>query len=209
MMLSTGNSSFSPVSVERSAVEASGTALLPDGRYPELPNASRPLRCQPALVLALPGYQLIIPGLKRVFLLCTNVLSMSARLHNRQEKLTICFNHYQTTIKVPQGSGEQGKMDETGCKIICGAPTTLAFKGQMIMIKLPFDMSSFIYILRTHPFTLTRSAIPYLSVQLLQLSPSMFCFFLPSFSCKSTVSLLCRLQRAKAPKLRTLLCFLF
>ena len=26
-------------------------------------------------------------------------------------------------------SGEQGKMEETGCKIICGAPMTLAFKG--------------------------------------------------------------------------------
>ena len=29
----------------------------------------------------------------------------------------------------PRGhSGEQGKMKETGCKIICGAPTTLALK---------------------------------------------------------------------------------
>ena len=31
--------------------------------------------------------------------------------------------------QVPEGSGEQGKMEETGCKIICGAPTTLAVKG--------------------------------------------------------------------------------
>ena len=31
--------------------------------------------------------------------------------------------------KVPEGSGERGKMEETGCKIICGAPTTLAVKG--------------------------------------------------------------------------------
>ena len=30
--------------------------------------------------------------------------------------------------KVPEGSGEQGKMEETGCEIICGAPTTLAVK---------------------------------------------------------------------------------
>ena len=30
---------------------------------------------------------------------------------------------------VPEGSGEQGKMEEAGCKIICGAPTTLAVKG--------------------------------------------------------------------------------
>ena len=29
----------------------------------------------------------------------------------------------------PRGSGEQGKMEETGCVIICGAPTTLAVTG--------------------------------------------------------------------------------
>ena len=31
--------------------------------------------------------------------------------------------------QVPEGSGEQGKMEEIGCEIICGAPTTLAVKG--------------------------------------------------------------------------------
>ena len=31
--------------------------------------------------------------------------------------------------QVPEGSGEQGKVEETGCKIICGAPVTLAVKG--------------------------------------------------------------------------------
>ena len=31
--------------------------------------------------------------------------------------------------KVPVGSGEKGKMEETGCEIICGAPTTLAVMG--------------------------------------------------------------------------------
>ena len=31
--------------------------------------------------------------------------------------------------QVPEGSREQGKMEETGCEIICGAPTTLAVKG--------------------------------------------------------------------------------
>ena len=34
--------------------------------------------------------------------------------------------------QVPEGSGEQRKMEETGCEIICGAPTTLAVKGLMI-----------------------------------------------------------------------------
>ena len=31
--------------------------------------------------------------------------------------------------QVPEGSGEQGKMEETGCELICGAPTTLAVQG--------------------------------------------------------------------------------
>ena len=36
--------------------------------------------------------------------------------------------------QVPEGGGEQGKVEETGCKIICGAPTALAVKGLMMMI---------------------------------------------------------------------------
>ena len=31
--------------------------------------------------------------------------------------------------QVPEGSGEQGKIEKTGCKIICGAQTTLTVKG--------------------------------------------------------------------------------
>ena len=31
--------------------------------------------------------------------------------------------------QVAEGSGEQRKMDETGCEIICGAQMTLAVKG--------------------------------------------------------------------------------
>ena len=38
--------------------------------------------------------------------------------------------------QVPEGSGEQGKMEKTGCKIICGAPTTLAVKELMMVIML-------------------------------------------------------------------------
>ena len=30
--------------------------------------------------------------------------------------------------QVQEGSGEQGKMEETGCEIICGVPMTLAVK---------------------------------------------------------------------------------
>ena len=35
---------------------------------------------------------------------------------------------------VPEEDGEQGKMEKTGCKVICGAPTTLAVKGLMMMM---------------------------------------------------------------------------
>ena len=40
--------------------------------------------------------------------------------------------------QVPEGSGEQGKMEKKkGCKIICGAQTTLTVKGlMMIMIMI-------------------------------------------------------------------------
>ena len=31
--------------------------------------------------------------------------------------------------QVPKGSGEHGCMEETGCEIICGAPTTLVVTG--------------------------------------------------------------------------------
>ena len=38
--------------------------------------------------------------------------------------------------QVPEGSGEQGKMEKTSCKIICGAPTTLAVKELMMMMMM-------------------------------------------------------------------------
>ena len=38
--------------------------------------------------------------------------------------------------QVPEGSGEQRKMEKTDCKIICGAPTTLAVKGLMMMMMM-------------------------------------------------------------------------
>ena len=36
--------------------------------------------------------------------------------------------------QVPEGSGEQGKIEKTGSKIICGAPTILAVKRLMMMM---------------------------------------------------------------------------
>ena len=38
--------------------------------------------------------------------------------------------------QAPEGSGEQGKMEKTGCKIICGAQTTLEVKGLMMMMMM-------------------------------------------------------------------------
>ena len=38
--------------------------------------------------------------------------------------------------KVPEGSVEQGKMEGNGCKIICGAPKTLAVKRLMMIMSL-------------------------------------------------------------------------
>ena len=31
--------------------------------------------------------------------------------------------------QVPEGSGEQGKMEDAGCEIMCGVPATLTIKG--------------------------------------------------------------------------------
>ena len=38
--------------------------------------------------------------------------------------------------QVPEGSGEQGGMEKTGCRIIYGAPITLAVKGLMMMMMM-------------------------------------------------------------------------
>ena len=43
--------------------------------------------------------------------------------------------------QVPERSGKQGKMEETGCKIICGAPATLAVKGLVMMMVMMMVMT--------------------------------------------------------------------
>ena len=49
------------------------------------------------------------------------------RQHKGMDRPGVC--------QVPEGSGgEQGKIEETGREIICGAPTTLAVKGQMMVM---------------------------------------------------------------------------
>ena len=37
--------------------------------------------------------------------------------------------------QVSEGSEEKGKMEETGCEIICDVPPTLAVKGLMMMMR--------------------------------------------------------------------------
>ena len=36
--------------------------------------------------------------------------------------------------QVPEGTGEQRRMEEAGCEIICGVPTTLAVQGLILMV---------------------------------------------------------------------------
>ena len=45
------------------------------------------------------------------------------RQHQGMDRPGVC--------QVTEGSGEQEKMEETGCEIICGAPRALAVKGLM------------------------------------------------------------------------------
>ena len=42
--------------------------------------------------------------------------------------------------QVPWSSGEQGKMEKTGLKIICGGPATLAVKALMMMMMMMMIM---------------------------------------------------------------------
>ena len=57
----------------------------------------------------------------------------SCTLPNRQTEAEVGRQHQGMdrpgVRQVQEGSGEQGKMEKTGCKIICGAPTTLKIKG--------------------------------------------------------------------------------
>ena len=50
------------------------------------------------------------------------------RQHQGKDRPGVC--------KVPEGSGEQGKIEESGCEIICGAPTTFAVKELMKMMMI-------------------------------------------------------------------------
>ena len=45
-----------------------------------------------------------------------------------------------TGLEILEGSGEQEKMEKTGCEIICDAPTTLAVQGLMMMMMIYLSM---------------------------------------------------------------------
>ena len=58
--------------------------------------------------------------------------------------------------QVLEGSGEQGKMEKSGCKVICGAPSTLTVKGLMMMMMIqgvvkvlykPLQMKIWVYLM--------------------------------------------------------------
>ena len=51
--------------------------------------------------------------------------------------------------QIQEDSGEQEKMDETGCEIICGAPTTLAVEGLMMMMMMIMMMIMMIMMMIT------------------------------------------------------------
>ena len=59
---------------------------------------------------------------------------------------------------LPEGSGEQGKMEETGCEIICGAPTTLAVKGEMTMMMMSILVAGVYRASEEERFSRTRQA---------------------------------------------------
>ena len=47
------------------------------------------------------------------------------RKHQGMGKRGVC--------QVPEGNEEQGKLENTGCKVTCGAPMTLVVKGLMMV----------------------------------------------------------------------------
>ena len=65
------------------------------------------------------------------------------RQHQGMDRSGVC--------EVPEGSGEQGKMEKSRCKVICGAPTTLVVKGWMMTMidcvqpKIKFGYVIFLY----------------------------------------------------------------
>ena len=64
--------------------------------------------------------------------LAKTVLQGTVKGGRRQTEEEVGRQHQEMdrpgVLQVPEGSGEQGKLEKTGCEIICDAPTTLAVK---------------------------------------------------------------------------------
>ena len=97
--------------------------------------------------------------------------------------------------QVPEGSGEQGKMENTGLEIICGAPTTLSVKGLMMMRgspALPFLLCVCFFVLFF--FCLPSSRLPFFALfhyTSLPLCPFHSFSLLPLFQSLSSSVTLC------------------
>ena len=55
--------------------------------------------------------------------------TVKGRRRQSRQKQRLEDNIKEMTGQIPEGSGEQRKMEETGCEVICGAPTPPAVKG--------------------------------------------------------------------------------
>ena len=71
--------------------------------------------------------------------------SERGRRQGRQRKWWEDNNGEWTSLEFgrSQSAVENRKMEKTGCKIICGAPTTLAVKGLMMMMMMMMMMNHF------------------------------------------------------------------
>ena len=68
-------------------------------------------------------------GLAKTILQCPVKRRRQGRPKKRWEDKMRRWTGLEFAKSVPEGSGEQRKMEETGCEVICGAPTTPAVKG--------------------------------------------------------------------------------
>ena len=50
--------------------------------------------------------------------------------------MCVCLVDSDTVHNLDRESGEQGKMEKIGCKIICGVPTDLAVEGLKMMVMM-------------------------------------------------------------------------
>ena len=58
---------------------------------------------------------------------------------NIREWTSLEFAKFQRAVE------NREKIEETGCEIICGAPTTLAIKGQMMMMMMMVPTTSILW----------------------------------------------------------------